>query len=187
MQETESWLYRGVATLLGLVMLVVSFGNYLFRFGTHDEQDFVYSMDMVLGALIGVPSFSLMESALGLAVGLACLSVWVRGAAMLQVLGLVMGAAYFAVLTQYAHYGGLPDQLVGYAVMTVAFAGTAAWAGMRKQVLDSAMRYPFLGGLAFVGLVLVVVSIRMAWRAPLMEDTFREYRDAMEFSDLELE
>lgn len=180
--------YRWLSTLLALPLFLTAFLNYYNRFGVREEQRFVYVIDHVLSELTGIASFSVAESVLSLVAGVSCLAIWLPLGQVGQVpnlFGLLMGASYFAFLAQYAYHGQLSDQLAAFVAVALVYVVTIVWGLLGLDVLRSRLRFTFLLGAGVIGLGLLGISVRMALRAPDMQDTFHDYRRYMELSGME--
>ncbi|MEN0067619.1 MAG: hypothetical protein AAGA48_36140 [Myxococcota bacterium] len=185
MQGGATLAYRWLSTILGLPLFLSAFLNYYNRFGVDEEQRFVYVMDHILGELTGIPSFSILETFLCLVAGFGCLAIWVPLGRLPNLFGLLMGASYFGFLAQYAYYGGLPDQLAGFIAVGLIYLVAFGWGVWGQEALGSRSVPRVLVGAGVVGLGLLGISIRMALRAPEMEQTFSDYRRYMQLTGME--
>lgn len=178
-----------LCTLFGVLLLVTALMNYFQRFRDRGGQRFIYEMDNVAGALVGIRNFSIVEGTLCLVAGLACLSAWsiAPGMLLLTVLGLLLGAVYFILLVQYADHVAIKTQAVSYSVIGICLLLLAVWRMLGADLFlqDSGLRTTSIVGMVVLLLLLFLGGMRMNSRAAMLKPTFDRFHLIMQYTGSE--
>lgn len=155
-------------TLFGILFAKFSYMNLRGKSLGKEGRRFIFEMDEVMGGLMGIPRFSLLEGSV-LALGsLGTFLAWSNNPTMqtLTVLGLVLLAVYMVVCSIYSIVAKQP--ILPYLIISSLLVGLIVWRALRMMPSESLVTVGIVAGIAT--LLCIFSGIQMHKKADSQAD-----------------